>query len=71
LYQKQVAMLHQRFTSNKSVAKIQLLLSTAEKNSLVNRNDSKQKNCTYRDANGWCNKSQQQCAALNILFSKH
>jgi hypothetical protein len=68
-YQKQFAMLHQNFTSNQSSVKIERLLSTGRNNSL--RGDNKENNCKHRDANGWCDKSQQPCAAVNILFSKH
>ena len=29
------------------------------------------KNCRHRDENGWCNRSQRQCALLNIVSIKH
>jgi len=29
------------------------------------------KSCKHRDENGWCSKSQQQCALLNFIFTKH
>jgi hypothetical protein len=70
-YQKRFAMLHQNFTSNQSSVKIKLLLSAVKNNSLFNRSNNKEKTCNHRNENGWCNKSQRPCVAVNILFSKH
>jgi hypothetical protein len=42
-YQKEIAMLHQNFTSNQSSVKIELLLSTAKNNSVPNRKTAKKK----------------------------
>ena len=64
-------MPQQNFTSINNSINIENTLLAFDADATNKKISAHKKSCKHRNENGWCNKSQRQCALLNIVFIKH
>jgi hypothetical protein len=65
---KQIALLHQNFTSNQLSVKIMQPLVAVENILVTTRGNNEGKTCKHKDEKGWCSKSNRQCRLVTDLF---